>query len=93
MVWGYFFLVFIVLSILWIMAQRIVKRHRVAFRVFVMLFTIVWGSWRFDQFQWEMIWGFIASLFLSFLFWLLIGRYNPVGNADDENIKVYGLDD
>ncbi len=33
----------------------------------------------------------LLSLILSFLFWWLIGRYNPVGSSDD--IQVLGLDD
>jgi cellulose synthase/poly-beta-1,6-N-acetylglucosamine synthase-like glycosyltransferase len=33
---------------------------------------------------------FIALL-LNFLFWLFIGRYNPVGTSDD--IQVLGMDD
>jgi len=41
-------------------------------------------------------WGsaFVAlliALMLNFLFWLLIGRYNPVGSSDD--IRVLGMDD
>jgi hypothetical protein len=91
--WGYFFLAFFVFSTLWIIAQRIAQRHQRAFRGFILLFAIFWASWRFERFPWEMIWAFVAALFISSLFWLLIGRYNPVGNADDENIKVYGLDD
>ncbi|HLU11189.1 MAG TPA: hypothetical protein VK003_16065 [Oceanobacillus sp.] len=33
----------------------------------------------------------IAALVLNFLFWLLIGRYNPVGSSD--RIQVMGMDD
>jgi hypothetical protein len=33
----------------------------------------------------------IAALVLNFLFWVLIGRYNPVGSSDQ--IQVMGLDD
>lgn len=91
--WDYFFIVFILFSILWIISQRVADRHRRQFRVFIILFGIFWAAWRIQQFTWEMILGFLASLLLSVLFWLLVGRYNPVGNSDDENIKVYGLDD
>jgi len=38
--------------------------------------------------------GWIAlsvALVINGLFWLLIGRYNPVGSSD--RIHVYGLDD
>lgn len=39
----------------------------------------------------EVLLAFIIALFLNFLFWLLIGRYNPVGSSD--NIQVLGMDD
>ena len=91
--WGQFAYVFIVFSILWIVGQRIAKRHQRMFRVATILFAVLWLSWRFGQFPWEMVSALVASLFLSFVFWLLIGRYNPVDNADDTQIKVYGLDD
>ena len=35
--------------------------------------------------------GLVLALILNFLFWVLIGRYNPP-RSDDE-IKVIGLDD
>jgi hypothetical protein len=35
--------------------------------------------------------GFIFAVVVSFLFWLLVGRYNPVGTSDD--IHVLGMDD
>lgn len=38
--------------------------------------------------------GWIAlflGLFLNFMFWILIGRYNPVRSSDE--IQVLGLDD
>lgn len=93
--WAYFSLISFVFSILWIVSQRIAQRHQRSFRGFILFLTAFWliWAWRFQQFRWEMVWAFIASIFISFLFWLFIGRYNLVGNADDENIKVYGLDD
>jgi hypothetical protein len=91
--WGYFFTVFIVFSILWIIGQRIAKRHQGTFRVFIILFAAWWLWMRFHLFSWEMASAIGASLLLSFVFWLFIGRYNPVGNEDEEKIKVYGLDD
>ena len=35
--------------------------------------------------------AFFGSLLLNLLFWVLIGRYNPVTSS--EEIKVLGLDD
>ncbi|GAB5489866.1 MAG: hypothetical protein Phog2KO_00810 [Phototrophicaceae bacterium] len=91
--WSQFFVVFIVFSILWILAQRISERHQRTFRIFIILFAMGWMYMRLNLFFWELILGIIASLVMSFLFWVLIGRYNPVGNKDEEGIKVYGLDD
>ncbi len=39
----------------------------------------------------EALVGFILALALNFLFWLFVGRYNPVGSSD--SIKVLGMDD
>ena len=91
--WSQFFVVFIVFSILWILAQRVSERHQRMFRIFIVLFAMGWMSMRLNLFFWEMILGITASLVMSFLFWVLIGRYNPVGNKDEDGIKVYGLDD
>jgi len=33
----------------------------------------------------------IIAIVVNVLFWLLIGRYNPVGSSDD--IRVIGMDD
>ena len=40
----------------------------------------------------EALVGLIIALVLNFLFWLLIGRYNPVRKSDEE-IRVIGMDD
>jgi hypothetical protein len=39
----------------------------------------------------EIIVGLALSLVLSYGFWLLIGRYNPVRSSDE--IRVLGMDD
>lgn len=91
--WTQFFAVFITFSILLIMGQRIAKRHQRTFRIFIIIFAICWFWLKATLIFREMVAGVIASLILSFLFWLLIGRYNPMGDKDEEAIKVYGLDD
>lgn len=91
--WSQFFAVFITFSTLWIMAQRIAARHQRAFRIFIIVFAIFWFWLRAALYFRVMLIGMLASLVLSFLFWLLIGRYNPAGDKDEEAIKVYGLDD
>ncbi|MEM9952018.1 MAG: hypothetical protein AAF846_10480 [Chloroflexota bacterium] len=91
--WSQFFAVFVTFSLLWIISQRMSRRHQGTFRIFIVIFAIGWASMRFSLFPWEMVLGILSSLIFSFLFWLLIGRYNPVGNEDETGIKVYGLDD
>lgn len=39
----------------------------------------------------ETLLAFVIGLLMSGLFWLLIGRYNPVGSSDD--IDVIGMND
>jgi hypothetical protein len=39
----------------------------------------------------EALFALVAAVVLNFLFWLLIGRYNPVGSSD--RIQVLGMDD
>lgn len=39
----------------------------------------------------EALVGFILALVVNFVFWLFVGRYNPVGSSD--SIKVLGMDD
>lgn len=36
-------------------------------------------------------WAVGAALIVNFLYWALLGRYNPVGSSD--SIRVYGMDD
>lgn len=86
---GYILLVGISFGLLLIISQRVVPKRKRLFRGFVvtmMLFLMC----RY-QYQLENIMGYVLALFISYLFWLLLGRYNPV-KADDE-IKVYGLND
>ena len=79
-------------TILFVMVQRAeVKRRRVVvFIVFLLVLFIAWYS-NMTQLQTEALLGFIIGLLISFFFWLLIGRYNPVGSSDD--IHVLGMDD
>lgn len=39
----------------------------------------------------EALVGFVLAAVLNGLFWLFVGRYNPVGSSD--SIKVLGMDD
>lgn len=89
--WGYMLVVAFGFGLLLILSQRIVQRHKRTFRLFILaaagLLMIRY------ELHLENLLGYLLALFLSFLFWLFIGRYNEVGNEDETEIKVYGLDD
>jgi uncharacterized membrane protein HdeD (DUF308 family) len=90
---GAFLLLAGVLSLLLLLVQRTEARRRrlaiivVAFTGFLVLY---WANVR--DLGREFLLGLIAALVISFLFWLLIGRYNPVGDSE-EAIQVIGMDD
>lgn len=88
---GYIALVAFIFSVLLIVSQRVVARHQAKFRGFV-IFTVILLFLRMNRFQENLI-GVLIALIVSYLFWLLIGRYNRMQNQDEENIRVYGLDD
>jgi uncharacterized membrane protein len=71
---------------------RVEAKHRRIVAVCILLVLLLTRGYIMER-QWdsEGITAFIAALVLNFLFWALIGRYNPV-RSDDE-IKVIGLDD
>ena len=91
MEWSYIGIIATIYSGLLIVWQRVVARHQGRFRNFV-IFTVILLFLRMNRFQ-ENIIGLLIALVVGYLFWLLIGRYNKVGDADESGIKVYGLDD
>ena len=80
------------LAFIFFIIQRSEAKKRRAVSL-VMAFLIVVTLWYISTLQvWrEAIIAFFLALFLNFLFYLLIGRYNPVGSSDD--IHVLGMDD
>lgn len=79
-------------TVVFIMVQRAeVKRKRIV-RVIALLLVLfmIWYA-NITRLQSEALVAFIIAVVLSFLFWLLIGRYNPVGSSDE--IRVLGMDD
>lgn len=88
---SYVTLIAISFSVLLILSQRIEPRHRGKLR-FVIFLTVV-GLWlaRYNL-RVEHSTGVAIALVVNFLFWLFIGRYNPVQSSED-TIKVYGMDD
>jgi len=78
-------------TILFVIQRTEAKRKRiVSFVMFFVLLVLLWlinirGAWG------EAVLGLIIAAVLNFLFYVLIGRYNPVGSSDD--IHVLGMDD
>jgi hypothetical protein len=87
---GYIILIAILFGFLLIWAQRIEEKTRRTVRRFIALLAFILWVWRWHL-RTEHVLGLVLALFVSFLFWLLIGRYNPVGNSDE--IKVFGMND
>lgn len=88
---GVLLLTFLFCIIVFIIQRTEAKRRR-GVTIFMLLFTPL-ILWYVGMRQW---WGtaivaLLLALFLNFLFWILIGRYNPVGSSD--NIRVLGMDD
>lgn len=90
--WGLVVLLTAAISTIFIIIQRTEARRRRAVTWFMLLFfpVIVWFTSRRDGWG-ELIVALVIALLFNFLFWILIGRYNPVGSSDD--IRVLGLDD
>ncbi len=79
-------------TVLFVMVQRAeAKRKRIVRYIVVLLILFIAWYANATGLQREAILGFILAVIISFLFWLLIGRYNPVGSSDD--IRVLGMDD
>ncbi len=79
-------------TIIFILIQRSEARRR-RIVLFCMLLVILLIAWYANTagLQREALIGFFIGLALSWLFWLLVGRYNPVGSSD--SIHVLGMDD
>ena len=88
----YLFFVVILITALLIAMQRTEAGRR----KFVLLLLVIVGLLlRHNAFlkdlHTETALGMGIGAVISWLFWMFIGRYNPVGSSDD--IKVMGLDD
>jgi hypothetical protein len=72
------------------------QRTEVSRRRFVLILLLVvgfltqyWAAYR--GLAGEFWLALVIALVFNFAFWLLIGRYNPVGSSDE--IEVMGMDD
>jgi uncharacterized membrane protein HdeD (DUF308 family) len=91
--WGVFLLLAGLFTVVLLLIQRTEAKRRRLSRFLVLLLALLTAYWaNVRELGREFIFAVIAGLLLSFLFWLFIGRYNPVGDSD-KTIQVLGLDD
>ena len=90
---GVVLLLTLVLGGMLFLIQRAEKRRRrLAALVMAGLGFLLWYWASYRQLGSEFTASLLLALFLNLLFWLLIGRYNPVGDSDS-GIRVLGMDD
>lgn len=91
--WGLFALLLFGFSLVFFIIQRTEAQKR---RIVILTMLVVLELLRrfivYRDINTEGIIAFLIALILNFLFWAIIGRYNPV-KSSDETIKVYGMDD
>lgn len=93
MEWSIFFLLFGLFLFLLILFQRIdYKKRRIVLLTLIPVYIFTFNYINYRGVQREALLAFSIAALFSFLFWLLIGRYNRVKSAD-ETIQVLGLDD
>jgi dipeptide/tripeptide permease len=86
----------IILSVLFTLLLMLIQRTESTKRrivIFVMIIPAIlirnWIDYR-DK-ETEALIALVIALLLNFMFWVLIGRYNPVGSS--EQIRVLSMDD
>jgi uncharacterized membrane protein YccC len=91
--WSIFALLLGLFLFLLILFQRIDhKKRTIVVLTLIPVYIFTWNYIQFREVQTEALLAFAIAALLSFLFWLLIGRYNRTKSAD-ETIQVLGLDD
>ncbi|MFZ4813079.1 MAG: hypothetical protein ACOYL5_00990 [Phototrophicaceae bacterium] len=90
--WGAFWAICVVMGIAFLGVQRADPTKRGAVRAFMGFSFVLVGLYAGLQGVWlSAVFGVLAALLFNLLFWVLIGRYNPVASSDD--IHVFGMDD
>lgn len=90
---GVILLLTLVLGAMLFLIQRAEKRRRrLAALVMAGLAYLLWYWADYNQLGSEFTTSLLLALVLNLLFWLLIGRYNPVGDSES-GIRVLGMDD
>lgn len=90
--WGTVILLTIWLGALLLLWQRTeTRRRRIVMLLLLVIGFLTWFWANYRGLGSAFAAALAAALALNFLFWLFIGRYNPVGSSD--NIQVIGMDD
>jgi hypothetical protein len=90
---GLFALLLVGFSLIFFIIQRTEpKKRRLVIVVALVALELLRRFIVYRDINTEGILAFVIAIVLNFLFWAIIGRYNPV-KSSDETIKVYGLDD
>lgn len=90
---NYIFVFTVIFGLLMLLIQRTEARSRrkAGWGILFVTVIVLWRFVEIRELQGEVFLSVFFALILNFLFWLLIGRYNPVGSSD--NIQVLGMDD
>ncbi|GAB4510348.1 MAG: hypothetical protein OHK0046_06990 [Anaerolineae bacterium] len=89
---GVFLLFLALFSLLMLFVQRSEAKRRVAVFLLMLIPGVLLRNLAVYRDVEQEAWAaFFTALILNFLFWVLIGRYNPVASSD--SIRVLGMDD
>lgn len=90
---GYAALIAITVTLLLVLVQRAEKaKRRIVMGFAALCFLVIrHNAFLKGDLHDETLLAFVAGFLLSGLFWLLVGKYNPVGASDE--IHVIGMDD
>ena len=90
---GYMALISITVTLLLVLIQRTEKTKRRIVSGFVVICFLVMRHNAFikGDLHDETLLAFALGFLFSGIFWLLVGKYNPVGTSDE--INVIGMDD
>lgn len=90
---SYIGLITLAVTILLLLVQRTEStKKRITWAVVILCFLVIrHNAFLKGDFHEETLIGFICGFIFSGIFYVTIGKYNPVGTSDD--IKVVGMDD
>ncbi len=86
-----FLLVLSLGTIIFVIQRTEAKRRRIVLIVMFLVLLVLGWLINIREAWGEAVVGLLIALVLIGLFYLLIGKYNPVGSSDD--IHVLGMDD